>query len=289
MTNTWIVSSDANISTLVEIGAARGGDVTVVAVGDFAVAGVTKVIGVTRQDAIPAEAYAAQVAGLVTVADQDLVLTPNTPEGRVFAGALAARLNAPVIVGAKDITATSLEAPRYGGISTETVALTSPTVAVVDGGVATEGATVAPETVEGTPFAVQTTETKQEDVAQVNLVAAKRIIAAGRGFKTQDDLALASDLAASFGGELACSRPLAEGTGWLARDRYVGVSGQHVAPEIYVAVGISGQIQHTAGMTDSKIVIAVNNDDKAPIFAGADYGIVGDLYTVLPALTSALK
>jgi len=100
---------------------------------------------------------------------------------------------------------------------------------------------------------------------------------------------LAEDLAAAIGAELACSRPLAEGADWMSADRYIGVSGQSVAPDLYIAVGISGQIQHTVGMVDSKVVVAVNNDDKAPIFEGADYGIVADLYEALPAIVEAAK
>lgn len=289
MTNTWIVTSDSNISALVDLGVARGGNITVVTVGDIAVAGVTRVIKVNQEKPIPTEAYAGQVAQLVTPGVNDVILAPNTPEGRVLAGAVAAHLNAPIFVGVKVITDTTIEAPRYGGIAVETVNISSPIIAVVDGGLATDGVPVTSEEIAGSPYDARVTATKQEDTAQVNLVAAKRIVAAGRGFKTNEDLAMASDLASALGGELACSRPLAEGTGWMARDRYIGVSGQHVAPEIYVAIGISGQIQHTAGMTDSKIVIAINSDDKAPIFRGADYGIVGDLYSVLPSLSDALK
>ena len=122
-----------------------------------------------------------------------------------------------------------------------------------------------------------------------NLAAARRIVSAGRGFKAEEDLQIARDLAAALGAELACSRPLAEGTAWLSKDRYVGVSGMHVAPDLYLAAGISGQVQHTSGMSDSKVVVAVNSDANAPIFEVADYGIVGDLYDVLPAITAALS
>ncbi len=80
-----------------------------------------------------------------------------------------------------------------------------------------------------------------------------------------------------------------DGTAWLSKDRYVGVSGMHVAPDLYLAAGISGQVQHTSGMSDSKVVVAVNSDANAPIFEVADYGIVGDLYDVLPAITAALS
>ena len=122
-----------------------------------------------------------------------------------------------------------------------------------------------------------------------NLAAARRIVSCGRGFKAEEDLAMANALADALGAEIACSRPLAEGTAWLSKDRYVGVSGMHVSPDIYVALGISGQVQHTSGMADSKIVVAVNNDENAPIFQISDYGIVGDIYEVVPALTAALS
>ena len=96
-------------------------------------------------------------------------------------------------------------------------------------------------------------------------------------------------LADALGAEIACSRPLAEGTAWMTKDRYVGVSGMRVSPDVYVALGISGQVQHTSGMAGSKIVVAVNSDAEAPIFQISDYGIVGDIYDVVPALTAALS
>ena len=92
-----------------------------------------------------------------------------------------------------------------------------------------------------------------------------------------------------MGGELACSRPLAEGVDWLPKERYIGISGQHIAPELYVAVGISGQLQHMVGVRDAGVIVAVNSDKNAPVFGQCDYGVVGDLYQVVPALTAALK
>lgn len=91
-----------------------------------------------------------------------------------------------------------------------------------------------------------------------------------------------------MGAELACSRPIAEGEHWMERERYIGVSGVMVKADVYLAAGISGQIQHMVGARDSRVIIAVNKDKNAPIFRFADYGIVGDLYKVLPALTKAL-
>ena len=121
-----------------------------------------------------------------------------------------------------------------------------------------------------------------------DLGSASRIVSAGRGFKAEADLDLARELAGALGAELACTRPLAEGLDWLPRDRYVGVSGQQVTPDLYVAVGVSGQLQHMSGVSGARTIVAINSDADAPVFAYADYGIVGDLYQVVPALTAAL-
>ncbi len=132
-------------------------------------------------------------------------------------------------------------------------------------------------------------ESKPRPPATVNLAAAKKVVCAGRGLARQEDLALVKELAQTLGAEVACTRPLAEGLGWLPRERYIGISGANVKPHLYLGVGVSGQVQHTVGMRESRLVVAINKDSQAPIFAQADYGIVGDLYTVVPALIAALK
>ena len=96
-------------------------------------------------------------------------------------------------------------------------------------------------------------------------------------------------LAKASRSEVACSRPLAEGLDWLHKDRYIGVSGQHIAPELYFAIGISGQLQHMVGVRGAKTIVAINSDPNALVFKEADYCLVGDLYTIVPALTDALK
>jgi electron transfer flavoprotein alpha subunit len=88
---------------------------------------------------------------------------------------------------------------------------------------------------------------------------------------------------------MACTRAIAEDAHWLPLERYIGISGQTVKPELYLAAGLSGQVQHLVGCREAKVIVAVNSDERAPIFEAADYGIVGDLYTVLPLLTAALK
>ena len=129
-----------------------------------------------------------------------------------------------------------------------------------------------------------------EDAAAdvVDLTASERIVAVGRGIGGPDKLGIIQELAAAFGAEIGASRPVID-NGWLPRDRQIGSSGQTVAPKLYVAVGISGAIQHLVGMKGAACTVAINKDPGAPIFNVADYGIVGDLFEIVPALIKALR
>ena len=122
----------------------------------------------------------------------------------------------------------------------------------------------------------------------VDLSTAQRIVSVGRGIKEAQNLPIVQELATALGAELAASRPICD-NGWLPMERQVGSSGQTVAPRLYLAVGISGAIQHLVGMKGSQCIVAINKDPDAPIFEVADYGIVGDLFEVVPALTEALR
>lgn len=128
----------------------------------------------------------------------------------------------------------------------------------------------------------------QEAKQAVDLTKAEVIIAVGRGIKSKDNLALAEKLAEVLGGDLAASRPICDAE-WLPIDRQIGSSGQTVAPKLYVALGISGAIQHLVGMKNSGTIVAINKDPEAPIFDIADYGIVGDLFEAVPVLTEEVK
>ena len=128
----------------------------------------------------------------------------------------------------------------------------------------------------------------QEDKDAVDLGLAEIIVSVGRGIHAPDNLPLAQDLANALGGELAASRPICD-SGWLPLDRQIGSSGQTVTPKLYLALGISGAIQHVVGMKGSKTIVAINKDEGAPIFEIADYGIVADLFDVVPALLKALE
>jgi electron transfer flavoprotein alpha subunit len=100
---------------------------------------------------------------------------------------------------------------------------------------------------------------------------------------------VAEDLAAAMGAEIGCTRPIAEDRGWLPSATYIGISGALIRPDLYVSLGVSGQIQHTYGIRDSKVIVTINNNEKCPMFKAADYGIVGDLYEIAPLLTEAIK
>ena len=128
----------------------------------------------------------------------------------------------------------------------------------------------------------------QEAKRAVDLSQAERIVAVGRGIKSQENIALAEKLAAALGAELAASRPICD-AGWLPMERQIGSSGQTVAPKLYVALGISGAIQHVVGMKGARTIVAINKDADAPIFEIADYGIAGDLFEIVPALTAELR
>ena len=133
-------------------------------------------------------------------------------------------------------------------------------------------------------------EVKEMKTDSVNVEEAEIIVSCGRGFKNKEDIKLASELADVLKGKtVGCSRPIAADLKWLSEDHWIGLSGHKVKPRLYIAAGISGQIQHIAGMRDSDVVVAINKDPDALIFKSADYGIVGDLYKVLPALTNAVK
>jgi electron transfer flavoprotein alpha subunit len=122
----------------------------------------------------------------------------------------------------------------------------------------------------------------------VDLTQAERIVSVGRGIKGEEHIALAKQLAEALGAELAASRPICD-AGWLPMDRQIGSSGQTVAPKLYLALGISGAIQHVVGMKGARTIVAINKDPEAPIFEIADYGIAGDLFEIVPAMIKELK
>ena len=179
----------------------------------------------------------------------------------------------------------------FGDIAEESVAVSGPVALLLDGGsVPPAGGTTAPiEEITGTPLGLKVIETRTSGFDEVDLNEAHRVIGVGRGLKAQEDLALIDELAQALSAEVACSRPVAEGLNWMGKDRYIGSSGAHIAPQLYLAVGISGQLQHMVGVVGAETIVAINSDQNAAVFAQTDYGLVGDLYQLVPAIVAALK
>ncbi len=139
------------------------------------------------------------------------------------------------------------------------------------------------------PLNGEVKEVRPVERSAVDLTKAEVIVSVGRGFKKKEDLKLAEELAEVLGAEIGCSRPIAGDLKWLPEDRHIGLSGKWVSPKLYLAVGISGQMQHVVGIRRSKVIVAINNDPSAPIHKEADYSVIADLYQFLPVLTRKLR
>jgi electron transfer flavoprotein alpha subunit len=136
---------------------------------------------------------------------------------------------------------------------------------------------------------VKVLEKKVKERESKDITEARVIVCAGRGIEKNEDLTLIRQLAHALGGEIACTRPIAEEYHWLAEELCIGLSGVQVKPDLYLGLGVSGQVQHLTGIRNAKVIAAVNKDENAPIFKAADFGIVGDLYDVVPKLITELK
>jgi len=242
------------------------------------------------------DAMVSALAEIAKARHAKAVLVASTRSGRAVGARVAARLRVGSLGTAKrlGVDAGRLVATRevYGGKFVARVAARLPCVAMVQPGAyqprPVAGSRVEEEKVSLGESRVRTLEVREKPSGTVDLRTAQIIVSAGRGFSKREDLALAEGLARSLGAALGCSRPLSSDLGWLGEERHIGLTGVYVHPRLYVAVGISGQLQHVAGIKDSKTIVAINNDKQAPIFQAADYGIVGDLYQVVPALTKLL-
>ena len=229
--------------------------------------------------------------------DAKVVLVGATKLGRIVAAKVAVALKVGALGGAKrlELRGDKLVATRevYSGKFIARVESKLPCVVLVQRGsyqpLMAEASNV--ETIEVSAEASRVTlvETKKSPRADVDLRSAAVIVSIGRGLAKKEDLRIIEELAKAMGAAVGCSRPLSSDLGWLGEEHQIGLSGTYVHPKLYVAVGISGQLQHVAGIKDSKTIVAINKDRQAPIFEVADYGIVGDLYQVLPELTKLLS
>jgi electron transfer flavoprotein alpha subunit len=227
------------------------------------------------------------------------VVFPHTYQVRDFAPALAARMNEVLIsdvvgIGEGPTFQRQLMQGRLVGtyrhqgsgtcfVSVQAGAFRADTAEVGSADISTFTPTIDAAQIRTTPGAPF-----RGSAQTVDLASAPLIVSVGRGIKEAGNLPLVQELADALGAELAASRPICD-SGWLPMERQVGSSGQTVSPKLYLAIGISGAIQHLVGMKGSQCIVAINKDPEAPIFEVADYGIVGDLFEVVPALTEAIK
>ena len=235
-------------------------------------------------------------------ASPDLILFISSARGKELAGRLAARLGAGLCSGCtalafdKGSGSIRMERLAYGGAAIQKLTSSAKPVIVAMPPRSFEPAQVMDgrqgktrELPSPPPSAVRILERKPKEKVAKDITEARVIVCAGRGFDKKEDLALARELADALGGELGATRPLTEEMHWLPEDLCIGLSGVQVKPELYVGLGVSGQIQHMTGVRGAKIVCAVNRDENAPIFALSDFGIVGSLYEVVPKLIAELK
>ncbi len=248
------------------------------------------------------DGFTAAIEGLIRQVNPSYVLFPHTYQVRDFAPKLATRFNQVLI---SDVVGFRVEggSPVFvrqlfqGKLNADVKAGGSaPYFASIQAGAfraeqVQEGSSAVESfapALDAGAIRTKPLEPFRESARAVDLTAAEIIVSVGRGIKEKDNIPVVEELAKALGAELAASRPICD-SGWLPMERQVGSSGQTVSPKVYLAVGISGAIQHLVGMKGSKTIVAINKDANAPIFEVADYGIVGDLFEVVPALIEEVR
>jgi electron transfer flavoprotein alpha subunit len=297
-----------NRATLETIAAAQaaGGPVKIAVLGsgvdavaaEVATADAAEVI--TIDDAAlkdyTADGFVMALEQLIAAESPERVFFPHTYQTRDFAPALAARINRPLVTDCVAVKDAGYVRPMFQGKLQADIAIDGPHMATFQiGAYRADAMKAGTAPVRKASIAIDASKIRQKPEAPfqeakqaVDLSQAERIVSVGRGIKAQEHLQLAQQLAKAMGAEIAASRPICD-AGWLPMDRQIGSSGQTVAPKLYVALGISGAIQHLVGMKGARTIVAINKDPEAPIFEIADYGIAGDLFEVVPAMIAELN
>jgi electron transfer flavoprotein alpha subunit len=290
-----------------------GQPITVLVIGskvaaELATAQVQEVVTIDAPALEPytPDGYTAALAQAIEQLKPSLVILPHTYQTRDFAPKLAARLDRALITDVTAIKRSGLSPqplfvrPMFQGKLTADVEPQGPEPYFITTQIGSFRADRAAKGAAAAPIRPLTVDVDAASIRQapdapfqearqaVDLSQAERIVSVGRGIKEQDKISIAKALAEALHAELAASRPICD-AGWLPMERQVGSSGQTVAPKLYLALGISGAIQHLVGMKGSQTIVAINKDPDAPIFEVAEYGIVGDLFEIVPAMIEALK
>lgn len=255
-------------------------------------------------DPYTSEAFVAVLQEVIATEKPSIVALSHTYQTRDFAPMLAARIRSPLITDITALKGTGDSAtymrPMFQGKLVAEVSpqgekpyLVSFQIGAFRVNETANDSTPAPSRkvnieINEASIRMKPEQPFQEAKQAVDLTQAERIVAVGRGIKSEENLGIVENLAKAIGAQVAASRPICD-SGWLPMERQIGSSGQTVGPKLYVALGISGAIQHLVGMKGSRTIVAINKDADAPIFEVADYGIVGDLFDIVPALVTELE
>lgn len=292
-----------------EVAKAKGSSVTVLAIGEssneaLAIAGkygATKVLWASdaRLNVASIQAYSSVLAEAVNATSAEFVILSKSSLGDAVSARVSAKLKASIVSNVVDLpdfsSGVTVKRSIYTGKAFATVALTADkkviaikknAVNVVEGDGSASIENFAPA-LNDADFAVKVTGTHKAS-GQVSLPEADLVVSAGRGLKGPENWGIVEDLANALGAATACSKPVSD-LDWRPHHEHVGQTGIKVSPNLYIACGISGAIQHLAGVNSSKVIVVINKDPEAPFFKAADYGIVGDVFDVLPRLTKAIQ
>lgn len=259
--------------------------------------GAAKIYNIPSHDEFDSQVYTLGIVSIANFVNADVVVLSHTANGKSIAGRIAVRLNAALVSGANSLPSNNgsfnVKKSVYSGKAFAEYALTSSkkVISVMGNAIAPEktGVSVAVQVV-NIELPAAKTVIKSVNTVQgiVPLPEAELVVSAGRGMKGPENWGIIEDLAHALNATTACSRPVAD-SHWRPHHEHVGQTGVAIHPNLYIAVGISGAIQHLAGVNSSKTIVVINSDPEAPFFKAADYGVVGNLFEIIPKLTEAVK
>ena len=302
--DSWIIVTEAGpVAGMTAAARELGGTVTAVVVGPRPLAESTaacdcdSVQWFATPDSVPAEALALQVTDLVAAASPRLVLALDDPAGRVLLAVAATRLGAALVSSVPRLSVEGdnlvVTRPAVEGKVVETLVVPGALAGVFDGEdvdvVSRAPAAITEVAPSGMALSMRIIETTVAPGEAAGLQQAERVVSIGRGVRKREDIALVEELADAAHAKMACTLPICDDMRWYDESHVVGTSTQQIAPDLYIAVGVSGQPQHMSGVRAAKVIVAINNDPEATIFKKCHFGILGDLYEIVPALTAAFK